>query len=118
MIGRIVIGAMAFAVGAAMPIGGMTGALKTDAVVREEDLWEETVVVSEDDDSLDTHDSNSFTSGVDSNDGTNSRVTAVSQDRDRSGGDLTRDRTRDGAGGPKRDWSENRTNDRSRRDTR
>jgi len=57
------------------------------------------------------------TSGVDSNDGTNSRYTAVSRDRDRSRGDKTRDWTRDG-GDRTRDHSAARTNDRSRNDTR
>ena len=42
----------------------------------------------------------------------------VSRDRDRSRGDLTRDRTKDGPGGSKRDWSGGNTNDRSRNDTR
>ena len=42
----------------------------------------------------------------------------VSRDRDSSRGDLTRDRTKDGPGGSKRDWSQNHTNDRSRNDTR
>lgn len=42
----------------------------------------------------------------------------MSRDRDRSRGDNTRDKTRDGKGGKKRDWSANRTNDRSRNDTR
>jgi len=57
------------------------------------------------------------TSGVDSNDGTNSRYTAVSRDRDRSRGDKTRDWTRDG-GDRTRDHSAAKTNDRSRNDTR
>ncbi|MAY98108.1 hypothetical protein [uncultured Nocardioides sp.] len=57
------------------------------------------------------------TSGVDSRDGTNSRVTAVSRDRDRSRGDKTRDWTRDG-GDRTRDRSANSTNDKSRNDTR
>jgi hypothetical protein len=52
-----------------------------------------------------------------SRDATNSRFTRVSRDRDYSRGDLTRDWTRDG-GDPTRDYSENRTNDRSRNDTR
>ena len=53
-----------------------------------------------------------------SNDGTNSRVTAVSRDRDFSRDDLTRDRTDDGRGKIKRDWTKNHTNDRTRNDTR
>ena len=52
------------------------------------------------------------------NDNTNSRFTAVSRDRDLSRSDKTRDWTRDGKGGLKRDWSANKTNDRSRNDTR
>jgi hypothetical protein len=59
-----------------------------------------------------------FTSGVDSNDRTNSRHTAVTRDKDRSRGDLTRDRTKDGPGGPTRDHSRHQTNDRTRNDSR
>ncbi len=58
------------------------------------------------------------TSSGDQNDATNSRFTKVSRDRDLSRADKTRDRTKDGAGTSKRDWSQNRTNDRSRNDTR
>ena len=54
----------------------------------------------------------------DQNDGTNSRWSKVSRDRDKSRGDLTRDLTTDGPGKQKRDWSANQTNDRSRNDTR
>jgi hypothetical protein len=50
-------------------------------------------------------------------DGTNSRVTNVSNDRDQSRADLTKDWTRDG-GDKTRDHSRNATNDRSRNDTR
>jgi hypothetical protein len=50
-------------------------------------------------------------------DATNSRLTGVSRDRDLSRRDLTRDFTFDG-GDRTRDWSANRTNDRSRHDTR
>ena len=52
-----------------------------------------------------------------SRDNTRSNVTKVSRDRDRSRGDKTRDWTRDG-GEKKRDLSANRTNDRSRNDSR
>jgi hypothetical protein len=52
-------------------------------------------------------------------DGTNSRYTAVSRDRDWSRGDKTKDWTYDGPRqGQVRDWSVNKTNDRSRNDTR
>jgi hypothetical protein len=53
-----------------------------------------------------------------SNDATNSVRTAVSRDEDVSRAGLTRDRTMDGPGGMKRDWSDNRTNDASVGDTR
>jgi len=87
---------------------------------RDDDADAELAVAERDDDSGDSDgdDSASFTSGVDSNDGTNSRHTAVSRDRDRSRGDLTRDRTKDGPGGPTRDWTRNKTNDRTRNDSR
>ena len=55
-------------------------------------------------------------SGV-SRDGTGSRYTGVSRDRDQSRGDRTKDWTRDG-GDRTRDFSQNRTNDGSRNDTR
>ena len=51
-------------------------------------------------------------------DHTNSRVTAVSRDRDLSRSDLTRDRTADGPGRNNRDLTADTTNDRSRNDTR
>lgn len=57
-------------------------------------------------------------SAADSNDATNSRVTSVTRNGDRSQDGLTRDMTDDGPGGPVRDWSDNRTNDASVGDTR
>ena len=51
------------------------------------------------------------------NDNTRSNFTRVSRDRDLSRSDKTKDWTRDG-GSRTRDWSANRTNDRSRNDTR
>lgn len=79
-----------------------------------------TVLLSEDDgdnDDDDTDDTpNADASGI-SNDGTGSRITAVSQDRDISNDDLTKDWTRDG-GDLTRDFSQNHTNDASRNDTR
>ena len=53
-----------------------------------------------------------------SRDDTNSRVTDVSRDRDRSRGDLTRDLTNDGPGKNNVDSSASSTNDKSRNDTR
>ena len=97
------------------------------AIKRDEDTTDVVLVTDEDDDNqLDRMagtnsgggTNSGYTSGVNSNDGTGSGHSAVSRDRDRSRGDLTRDRTRDGAGDRKRDWSGNHTNDRSRNDTR
>jgi len=51
-------------------------------------------------------------------DGTNSRVTGVSRDRDHSLDDRTKDWSKDGPGTRTRDHSANQTNDRSRHDTR
>ena len=53
-----------------------------------------------------------------SGDNTGSRHTRMSRDRDHSRGDKSRDWTRDGKGGPTRDFSANLTNDGSRNDTR
>jgi hypothetical protein len=89
-----------------------------EATLREDE--EGVALMAADDDGDDDNTGN--TGGGDgtgnSNDGTNSRHTGVSRDRDRSRGDLTRDRTKDGPGGGKRDWSQNGTNDRTRNDTR
>lgn len=82
-------------------------------------------VVTVDDDARDDDDTTTTRGGGggtnsgtgNSNDGTNSRHTAVSRDKDRSRGDLTKDWTRDG-GDRTRDHSKNFTNDRSRNDTR
>lgn len=68
------------------------------------------------DDDTRTNGQNSGTGN--SNDGTNSRVTDVSRDQDRSRGDKTKDWTNDGPGKQKRDFSQNQTNDGSRNDTR
>ena len=95
-----------------------------DEVSKRDDDSPELVLVADDDDN-DTNDNTgtntrSRNTGVSrsTNDSTNSRFTAVSRDRDLSRADKTRDWTRDGRGDVKRDWSANRTNDRSRNDTR
>lgn len=89
-----------------------------DVVAKPEDSA--SIVLSEDDDDDDDDETTGASSpsgtGV-SNDGTGSRVTAVSRDRDISGDDLTKDMTMDG-GDPTRDFSQNHTNDASRNDTR
>lgn len=93
---------------------------KGEAVLaRDEDADGTLITVERDDDDSRDGNSGSFTSGVNSNDGTNSRRTGVTRsNRDRSRGDLTKDRTKDGRGGPTRDRTKNHTNDRSRHDTR
>jgi hypothetical protein len=121
MTGRIATFVLA-AVIAAYGFGGTAVAVddsREDVVfVREEDGNGVLITETGDDDDGDDTDGNSRTSGVDSNDATNSRITGVSGDDDRSVGDLTRDRTKDGAGTPTRDRTANHTNDRSRNDTR
>lgn len=66
-----------------------------------------------DDDTDVTFDSNTG----ESHDATGSRETAVSQDRDLSNDDRTKDKTMDG-GDPTIDHTENRTNDSTKNDTR
>ncbi|MGZ8592074.1 MAG: hypothetical protein ACXWYC_01990 [Actinomycetota bacterium] len=118
-----------FLVVAAVALFGSAGATLADqersdgdaVLARDEDAGG--VLATEDDDDgdgdTDTNgNTDSFSSGVDSNDGTNSRVTSVSAGDDRSRGDLTRDRTKDGPGTSTRDRTADHTNDRSRNDTR
>ena len=93
-----------------------------DRLAKREDSIAQVATVDDDADGDDdtntgnTGNTNNDGTGV-SNDGTNSRHTAVSRDRDRSRGDLTKDWTRDG-GDRTRDYSRNYTNDQSRNDTR
>lgn len=113
--GLVVIG------GPAAAVLANDGAREREAFLRRDDESDNELAVAErDDDSGDSGggDSGGFTSGVNSNDATDSRYTAVTWDKDRSRGDLTRDRTDDGAGGPKRDWSRHQTNDWTRHDSR
>ncbi|MEX2273941.1 MAG: hypothetical protein WEA10_00030 [Actinomycetota bacterium] len=126
MVWKIVMLAIAAAVavmgpgGAVLASGGPIGSAGTTEAVlaRDEDADAELSTVERDDDDSNSN-SNSATSGVNSNDGTNSRKTPVTRsNRDRSRGDLTKDRTKDGPGGPTRDRTKNSTNDRSRNDTR
>ncbi|MBA3628788.1 MAG: hypothetical protein H0W55_03805 [Actinobacteria bacterium] len=99
------------------------GTKSDDLAAKREESAREVAALDDDDGGDDTSDdggddTSGFSSGVNSNDRTGSGHSRVSRDRDRSRGDNTRDRTRDGKGGKKRDWSGNRTNDRSRHDTR
>jgi len=130
MIGRYATIALAGAVavfgpvGAAIAAGGSPDGSDREVVAfkREDDDDDVITGFARDDDDSRGDDTNtnsrSFTSGVKSNDRTNSRHTKVSKNRDRSRGDLTRDRTKDGPGKSKRDWSKHHTNDRSKNDTR
>ncbi len=124
---KLGLGTLAGAVGAGL-LTLPSSAVADDSFWKREDDRTDVVMSVDDDDDDDTgKDTNTMntnntrdsrdTSGVDSRDGTNSRVTAVSRDRDRSRGDKTRDWTRDG-GDRTRDRSANSTNDKSRNDTR
>jgi hypothetical protein len=125
MLARILTGAVAAGLALFGPVGGAIGAEEASAsprgaevaVARDEDESGVLAIVDEDD-TGDGDDTDSLTSGVDSDDATNSRVSAVSRDTDRSGGDLTRDRTKDSPGAASRDRTAGSTNDRSRHDTR
>ena len=117
MWGRVWIMMLALAIGLALPLAGVAvadddGKTVKHAVKRDDDR---PLVAADDDDGGDDDD---WTRSRKSRDRTNSRHTGVSRDRDRSRGDLTRDKTRDGPGGKKRDWSRHHTNDASRNDTR
>lgn len=96
-----------------------TSATIGDEFGKREDDVPELVLVDDDDDDADSNDTSRFTGySRSTNDGTRSNFTRVSRDRDRSRSDKTRDKTHDGVGGLKRDWSGARTNDRSRNDSR
>ena len=105
--------------------GSVTSAADRDAYVKREETATSLVLVADDDDddSNDASDTgwSKSTIGTGSSrsraDGTNSRYTKVSRDRDHSRGDKTKDWTRDG-GDRTRDLTPNLTNDRSRHDTR
>lgn len=108
-----------------MTLPGSTVAanLGDDVATKREDNLTELVLVDDDDDD-DTNDNSNtnsksrFTgSSRSTRDNTRSNFTKVSRDRDISRSDKTKDWTRDG-GSRTRDWSANRTNDRSRNDTR
>jgi hypothetical protein len=127
---RALIAAFAVLFGLGLALTSVSAASAGEDAKREDDVREVATVEYDDDDD----DSNTGNTSVgsrtgsntvnsndrtgDSNDGTNSRKTGVSRDKDRSRGDLTKDWTRDGAGDRTRDWSQNRTNDKSRNDTR
>jgi hypothetical protein len=117
MLGRIATGVLAGAIAMGMPIAALAASDDDAFRAREEDVRLVDAVDDDDDDDGDAT-GNTDTSGVKSNDGTNSRHTGVTRDRDRSRGDLTKDRTKDGPGSATRDRSRHQTNDKSRNDTR
>jgi len=106
--------------------GATAGSAADDRAVtaKRQDGVSELVTVDDDDDD-DSRGATNTGTGTNSGtgnsksgaDGTNSRVTKVSRDRDLSRRDLTKDWTRDG-GDRTRDHSRNYTNDASRKDTR
>lgn len=107
--------------GAAALVAGGTLALNPSAAddLKLSRLDEPAVIAdTDDDDDDDDSDPTGEDGPTNSNDATNSAKTAVSRDKDRSVGGLTRDMTLDGPGGLKRDWSDNHTNDVSVNDTR
>ena len=90
-----------------------------DEFAKRDDDTPELVLVADDDEADSTDDTSRFTGySRSTNDGTRSNFTRVSRDRDLSRSDKTRDKTYDGVGGLKRDWSGGRTNDASRNDSR
>ncbi|MCY7397123.1 MAG: hypothetical protein LH468_13415 [Nocardioides sp.] len=96
-------------------------AFADDAAYKRDDDAAKVVMTVDDDDDDDTNDdgmTQDTGNSVSANDGTNSRVTGVSRDRDLSRGDLTKDFTNDGPGNNNRDLSADHTNDNSRNDTR
>lgn len=108
-----------------MALPGSTVAASTgdDQVAKREDHVTELVLV-DDDDNDDTNDgtgtntrSRNTGASRSTNDNTRSNFTRVSRDRDLSRCDKTKDWTRDG-GSRTRAWTADRTNDRSRNDTR
>lgn len=108
-----------------MTLPGSTVAanLGDDVATKREDNLTELVLVDDDDDDdtndgSDTSSKSRFTgSSRSTRDNTRSNFTKASRDRDISRSDKTKDWTRDG-GSRTRDWSADRTNDRSRNDTR
>ena len=124
MIGRLATLTVATAIAVFSPIGAAVASSDDGSepsfVLRKEQDDEEvaTRVDPRDDDDDDDDSDDGFTSGANSGDRTNSRHSAVSRNHDRSRGDLTRDRTKNGPGASTRDRSAHHTNDRSRNDTR
>lgn len=104
-------------VGAGVLAWPAIGTTSADGYLKRDEQEVDLVLVDDDGDDDDSR--SRFTGhSASTRDGTRSNFTKVSRDRDLSRSDKTRDRTRDGAGDNKRDWSGNQTNDRSRNDSR
>ncbi len=108
----------------ALPGSTVAAGFDEEAAIKREDGVAELVLVHDDDDdgtddTLDTADTTNTGASLSTSDRTRSNFTRVSRDRDLSRSDNTKDATFDGPGDTRtRDWSSNRTNDRSRNDTR
>lgn len=113
----------------ALPGATVAASFDEEAAVKREDGVTELVLVDDDDDddtnddsldSANTASADTFTGfSRSTNDRTRSNFTKVSRDRDISRSDKTKDFTFDGPGDTRtRDWTANKTNDRSRNDTR
>jgi len=108
--------------------GSVSAAADTDMYAKREETTAALMLVADDDLDDDTDDDNDDDgatqttvgtgSSISREDGTNSRYTDVSNDRDVSRGDKTKDWTQDGPGDGTRDLTPNLTNDQSRHDTR
>lgn len=100
------------------PVATVAAAGDDPVYLKRDDQVSELALVDDDDDDDDT-DGGQTNTGISrsTNDGTRSNFTRVSRDRDLSRSDKTRDFTWDG-GDRTRDHTANRTNDRSRNDSR
>ena len=110
-------------VGAGVLAWPTVAATSADGYLKRDEQEVDLVLVNDDDDDS-NDDTNAGTVSRNTGfsratgDNTRSNFTRVSRDRDLSRSDKTRDKTFDGPGGLKRDWSGGRTNDRSRNDSR
>lgn len=105
----------------AMPGATVAAGLDEEVATKREDGVTELVLVddNDDDDTADNTASRNTGFSRSTGDHTRSNFTRVSRDRDLSRSDKTRDFTFDGPGATRtRDWTAQRTNDRSRNDTR
>ena len=108
----------------ALPMTASAAGAKDQYVKRDEDTPDVVLVTDDDDDddgplARDTGTNTNTNTGGGTNTGTNTNTrTGTRSGRDNSWTRARKDFTKDGAGDRKVDWSQNRTNDRSRRNTR